>query len=189
MILSSNEALDAVNEMLGHIGEAPVNTLENSENTDVATAVKILERINRQVQSRGWSFNTVEETTLNPDIYSNTIPWQDDILYIVGTDGTKYIRKGDNLYDFDNQTETFTGQIEVEIIREVDFEYMPYPARSYIIAKASRLFNSQTLNDPDIAQELQVEEQEAWARLQEYELELNDWTMYDLQNVQELMAR
>jgi hypothetical protein len=189
MILSSNEALDAVNEMIGHIGEAPVNTLENSENTDVATAVKILERVNRQVQSRGWSFNTVEEATLNPDIYSQTIAWQDDILFIVGTDGTKYIKRGDNVYDFDNQTDVFTDPIEVEIIREVDFEYMPFPVRDYIVAKASRLFNSQTLNDPDIAQELQIEEQEAWARLQEYELELNDWTMFDLQPVQELTAR
>lgn len=189
MILTSAAALDAVNDMIGAIGEAPVNTLENSENVDVINAIRVLDRVNRQVQGKGWSFNSVESTTLNPDVFTKKIRWQSDFLYLVGTDGTKYVQRGDYVYDFDNQTDIFEDAIEVEVIRLVDFEYMPVSVRDYIVARASRIFQTQTLGDPDIAQELERQEAEAWAALQEYELDLNDFTVFDLQNVQELTSR
>ena len=47
--------LDAVNEMLGVIGEPPVNTLEVIENVDVANALRILHKTSRYVQSKGWA--------------------------------------------------------------------------------------------------------------------------------------
>lgn len=189
MMLSSNAALDAVNEMLFALGEPPVNILEYSENVDVSNAIRVLDKVNREVQSRGWSFNTIEETTLNPDWYTHKITWQDDLLYIVGTDGTKYIQKGDYVYDFDNRTDVFENAIDVEVIREVDFEYMPVPVRNYIVARASRIFQMQTLGDTNLDTYLTQQEQEAWAALQEYDMELNDYSMYDLQNVQEIMQR
>lgn len=189
MILTSDAALDAVNDMIGAIGEAPVNTIEDSENVDVINAIRVLDRVNKQVQSKGWSFNHVDSATLNPDVYTKKIKWQSDFLYLVGTDGTKYIQRGDYVFDFDNQTDTFTDAIEVECIRLVDFEYMPVPVRDYIVAKAARIFQTQTLGDADIDSELKTQEAEAWAALQEYELDLNDWTVFDLENVQELKAR
>lgn len=189
MILSSDVALDAINTMLSAIGEAPVNTFESSENVDVVTALRILNRVNRQVQSKGWAFNHIEETTLNPDYYTNKIKWQDDILYIVGTDGEKYVQKGDYLYDFDEQTDIFTSSIDVELIREVDFEYMPPVVRDYIVARAARIFQAEALGDGEIGEHLASLENEAWAALQEYEMELGDYTVYDWENVQELTTR
>lgn len=190
MLITSDKALDAVNDMLAALGEAPVNTLEASQNVDVANAIKVLDNINKQVQSKGWSFNTIRELTLNPDIRnSNKIKWQDDFLYIVGKDGTKYVQKGDYLYDFDRQSYTFTNPIRVEVIREVDFEYMPVPVRNYIVARATRIFQMQTLGDGELNQHLAQEEQNAWLELQEYDMELNDYSMYDLRNVREIMRR
>ena len=189
MILSTDKALDAVNDMLAAIGEAPVNDLDNSENVDVINAIRVLDKVNRQVQSKGWSFNHVESANLNPDTFTNKIKWQDDILYLKGTDDTKYIQKGDYVYDFDNQTDIFDGSIEVEMIRLVDFEYMPVPVRDYIVAKAARIYQSQTLNDDSLAQNLVSLENEAWAALQEYEMELGGYTAYDLSYVQELKTR
>lgn len=189
MIVTSDKTLDAINDMLATIGEAPVNTLENSENVDVALAIRVLDKVNRQVQSQGWSFNTNTEATLTPDVNTHKIRWQEDLLYLVGTDGTKYIQKGEYVFDFDNQTNTFTNPIDVEWIRLVDFDYLPVPLRDYIVAKASRIFNAQTLNDPDIAENVSVMEREAWAALQEYEMDLNDFTAYDLENVQTLKTR
>lgn len=189
MILTSNKALEAINDMLAAIGEAPVNTLEDSQNVDVENAIRVLEKVNRQVQSKGWSFNHIEDTYLNVDITTKKIKWQDDLLYLVGTDGTKYIQRGDYVYDFDNQTDTFDSDIEVEIIRLVDFDYMPPVARDYIVAKAARIFQTQTLNDDSIGQNLMSQEQEAWAALQEYEMELGDYTMFSVQPVQTLEAR
>lgn len=189
MFISSSIALEAVNEMLAAIGEAPVNSLENSENVDVINAVRVLDRVNRQVQSKGWSFNHDEEAYLNPDKTTHKIRWQNDLLYLVGTDGTKYIHKGEYVYDFDNKTDNFTERIEVEVIRLVDFEYMPIAARDYIVSRATRLFQTQTLNDENINQTLLEQEQAAWAALQEYEMELGDYTMFDLQNIQTLETR
>lgn len=189
MILTSDKALDAINDMLAAIGEAPVNTLEDSQNVDVENAIRVLERVNRQVQSKGWSFNHIDATTLNVDITTKRIKWQDDLLYLVGTDGTKYIQRGDYVYDFDNQTDIFRSDIEVEVIRLVDFDYMPPVARDYIVAKAARIFQTQTLNDDAIGQNLMSQEQEAWAALQEYEMKLGDYTMFSVQPVQNLGAR
>lgn len=189
MILTSNKALDAVNDMLAAVGEAPVNTLEYSQNVDVENAIRVLERVNRQVQSKGWSFNHVNATKLNVDVITKHIKWQDDLLYIVGTDGTKYVHRGDFVYDFDRQTDIFDSDIEVEIIRLVDFDYMPSVARDYIVAKAARIFQTQTLDDDSIGQSLITQEQEAWAALQEYEMELGDYSMFGLQPVQSLEVR
>lgn len=189
MILTSNKSLDAINDMLAAVGEAPVNTLEDSQNVDVENAIRVLEKINRQVQSKGWSFNHVDEAKLNRDVTTNKIKWQDDILYIVGTDGTKYVQRGEYVYDFDNQTDTFTSDIEVELIRLIDFDYMPSVARDYIVAKAARIFQSQTLDDDSIGQNLLTQEKEAWAALQEYEMELGNYSMFSIQPVQTLEAR
>lgn len=189
MNLTSTAALDAVNDMIGAIGEAPVNTIENSENVDVINAIRVLERVNREVQSKGWPFNHIEFTKLNPDVYTKKIRWQSDFLYLVGTDGTKYVQKNEYIYDLDNQTDTFTDAIEVECIRLVDFELLPFHARAYISARAARIFQNRTLGDAEIENELRTQEAEAWAALQEYELELYDWTVFDLQNVQELTSR
>lgn len=189
MILTSDKALDAINEMLIAIGDSPVNTLEDSQNVDVENAIRVLDRVNRQVQSKGWSFNHVNDTKLNRDLTTNKIKWQDDLLYIVGTDGTKYVQRGEYVYDFDNQTDIFDSDIEVELIRLIDFEYMPSVARDYIVAKASRIFQSQTLNDDTIGQNLLAQEQDAWAALQEYEMELGDYSMFSVQPVQTLEAR
>ena len=52
--------LEAVNTMLGYIGEAPVNSISNTSELPVsaANAVSILDEVSREVQSEGWHFNT-----------------------------------------------------------------------------------------------------------------------------------
>ena len=51
--------LEAVNTMLGVIGESPVNTISGSSlPASVVVALNILDETNREVQSVGWDFNT-----------------------------------------------------------------------------------------------------------------------------------
>ena len=66
MILTPLTKLDAVNEICGAMGEAPVDTLENSENVDTINAVRMLEAETRAIQVMGWTFNTI-----NPFIFRN----------------------------------------------------------------------------------------------------------------------
>lgn len=189
MIITPVTELDAVNEIIGAIGESPVNTIENPTNVDVINAIRILNLTNRQVQAKGWSFNTYESYKLNPDIFSKKIRWLDNFLFIIGTDGTRYVKRGEYVYDFTNQTDIFEKPIEVECILLVPFEDAPEPMRQFITAKAAREFQIRYLGDSALTEELARYEMEAWQALQEYELELNDYNMLDNTGVQQLRRR
>ena len=64
MILTPLTKLDAVNEICGAMGEAPVDTLENSENVDTINAVRMLEAETRAIQVMGWTLSVSYGTTL-----------------------------------------------------------------------------------------------------------------------------
>ena len=68
--------LEAVNVLLTTIGEAPVNTLTGKQTTDVAIAQQVLNEVNREVQSRGWHFNTEYDVELIPDTSNNILHHQ-----------------------------------------------------------------------------------------------------------------
>ena len=57
-ILTPTTELEAVNVMMSHIGESPVNTLEDDNVIDATIAQTVLSSVNREVQSQGWYFNT-----------------------------------------------------------------------------------------------------------------------------------
>lgn len=188
MITPTTE-LDAVNEIIGSIGESPVNTLENTLDVDVTNALRILRSNNRAFQARGWSFNSVENYPLNPDIHSKRIKWLDSYLKIDGEEGTKYIKQGDYIYDLISKTSTFENPIYVNAIILVPFEDMPEAARNYIIAKASFEFQSRYLGDEALTQVLLNKIQETWQYLQEDELDKNDYNLLEHTHVQELLTR
>ncbi|WP_390153987.1 phage tail protein [Dialister sp. i34-0019-2H8] len=181
--------LEAVNEILASIGESPVNTIENPTNVDVINCLRILRNVNRRVQSKGWTFNKIDSYTLNPDASTHRIRWLSNLLYVVGTDGTKYTKKGDYLFDWENQTTEFNNSIDCTIIFLVDFEDMPDPMRSYITAKAATTFQTRYLGDSSLGEELLRDEQEAWAALMEYELDSNDFNMLNVTGVQTILER
>lgn len=189
MTLTPLTELEAVNEILASIGEAPVNTIENPTNVDVINCLRILRNVNRRVQSKGWTFNKIDSYTLNPDASTHKIRWLSNLLYVVGTDGTKYTKKGDYLFDWENQTIEFNNSIDCTIIFLVDFEDMPDPMRSYITAKAATTFQTRYLGDSSLGEELLRDEQEAWAALMEYELDSNDFNMLDVTGVQTILER
>ena len=49
--------LDAVNQILSAVGQAPVTTLD-LQNPEVYTTLQTLRNVSREVQSEGWNFNT-----------------------------------------------------------------------------------------------------------------------------------
>lgn len=189
MLLTPITELDAVNDIIGSIGESPVNSIENPANVDVINAIRILTLTNRQVQAKGWSFNTIDSYFLNPDIFTKKIRWVDNILFLKGTDGTRYVKRGAYVYDLTHQTDIFNNKIEVECILLVPFEDLPDSMRSYITAKAAREFQLRYLGDADLTTELARYEMEAWQNLQEYEIESNKFSALDFIGVQQLRSR
>ena len=72
MLFVSTE-LDAINLILSSIGEAPVNSLTESESIDVDNARSLLDTVSRNIQRQGWQFNTLTNVTVMPDTNSKKI--------------------------------------------------------------------------------------------------------------------
>jgi hypothetical protein len=178
--LETSDELAAVNDMLAAIGESPVNTLEGDTNADVANARRILNKVNTEVQSKGWTFNIEEAVQLTPDTFSKLINYMPDYLSVKSPSGTTvYINRGGYLYDRTERTDQFTAPVEVNMIRLKSFEEMPVQFRTYIIAKASRRFNIRFFGAAEIEATLQEEENDAWQAVQEYELDYGKFNMLD----------
>lgn len=177
--LETSEELAGVNDILAAIGEPPVSTLEGDSNADVANARRILNKINRQVQSKGWTFN-IEDITLEPDVFSKLIPYMGDYLRMVATSGaTTYVNRGGYVYDTANQTDQFTSGVEVNIVRLKEFYEMPECFRNYIVTKAARQFNNRFFGAPEVDAVLEAEEREAFIAVNEYELDFGNYNMLD----------
>lgn len=108
--------LEAVNEMLMSIGQAPVNTLNVTGIRDVNVARALLAKVSRRVQSRGWNFNTDDAYVLSPDV-DDIILIPSGALKVIPQVGNQYTtrrhEKGLALYDRDNMTFKFAGAATV----------------------------------------------------------------------------
>ncbi|WP_323115386.1 hypothetical protein [Pseudomonas guariconensis] len=178
--LETSDELSAVNDMLSAIGESPVNTLEGDTNADVANCRRILNQVNIEVQSKGWTFNIEEDAVLTPDVFSKLINWLPDFLTVRSQSGTSiYVNRGGYVYDRTAKTDEFSAPITVSLIRLKGFEEMPTQFRTYIVARAARRFNIRFFGAAEIEASLQVEEQEAWQAVQEFELDYGNFNMLD----------
>lgn len=187
--LTALTELDAVNTIIGTIGEAPVNTLEDLTDVDAINALRILQNINRQEQARGWSFNRVPCFTLHPE-EDKKIRWNNNFLFLKAHHPChKLVHSGDYVKDLFRDSFVFEHPINVEIVLHVPFEELPEQMRSYILSKACYKFQSAYLGDDRLTQVTQADVQEAWQHLQEYEIDSNNFSMLDNLHVRKLLRR
>lgn len=133
--------LEAINEMLRAIGEAPVSSIDTG-NSDVTTALDLLRSHSRRVQALGWHFNTERETIIIPD-GNGYLNVPSNALKIDASGYQAYqdvIQRGTKLYDKENKTFVFTGSITVDIVVGLDWDELPESARAHIIALAGLEF-------------------------------------------------
>lgn len=139
--------LEAVNEMLLAIGQAPVNTLAVAGIRDVSVAESTLDNVSREVQSEGHGFNTFTET-LTPTA-NGFLLVASDVLSIDALDARRtviaVVDANDSvlkLYDTDERTNVFADPLEVEVVKLLSFESLPQHARRYIVALAKLRFQA-----------------------------------------------
>jgi len=117
MALSATTKLDAINTMLSTIGEAPINTLEDIGSVDAVMAEQILDSTSREVQGRGWHWNTEKEYLISLD--SNGYLWlPPTVLRADDSDGRlgkDVVVRGQRLYDRVNHTYVFDKDMKVEL--------------------------------------------------------------------------
>lgn len=171
--------LEAVNEILAAIGESPVSTLEGDTNADVVSARRILHKINRREQSKGWTFNIDEDATLYPDTYSKLITFMPNYLRVVSTGtGSPYVNRGGFLYDRTTKTDRFDGPVSVQLVTLMSYEEMPEVFKSLIVAKAAKEFNISFFGAPEIDTVLANEILDLQQAVMEYEMDYGAFNVF-----------
>jgi len=160
--------LEAVNMLLAAVGEAAVSSLETATTVDVTQAKNLLSNINREVQQKGWHFNTEWDVVLSLDSDSR-IPLGTTVLSVYSPTKTTTIRGREGspfLYDLDNNTFTWTASINDAVtITLLDFEDIPQTARQYITTKAARIFQEEIIGQVSAETVNRQEEVETYADL------------------------
>lgn len=183
--------LEAVNEMLLAIGQAPVNSLIVAGIRDVSVADQILTNVTRELQTAGHSFNTFD-ITLQPDVNGKiTVPA--DVLHI---DNSKRIADGadplfdpvvvfdqavnaDVLFDKYKNTQVFEKSVLVEVIRDVPFDKLPQHARRYFLAMAKLRFQASVVGSDALNRLIEQELYAARADFRKTELLQQDNNIFD----------
>lgn len=177
--LNQNDHLDAINDMLGAIGEPAVLQLDDT-NADVSNALRILTRVNRMVQAKGWNFNINESAELVPDLQDKRIRYLQSYLRVMTTGSASFYQNmGGYLYDLSTQSTTFESPIIVELTELKPYSEMPTVFRDYIVAKASREFNAKFFGSPESDQFLREQEQDLYMMIMEYELDTGRYSLMD----------
>ena len=78
-MLGTLSELDAINIILSSVGSDPVNSLDEEADVDLSNARFFLEKTSRDIQRKGWDFNTYTYT-MYPDTFSKKILWDARIL-------------------------------------------------------------------------------------------------------------
>jgi hypothetical protein len=171
MPLTATSKLEGVNTMLTAIGEIPVSSITAATTNDVSIAISILESTSREVQSRGWFYNTDLNYTLLPN-NSNQIDLPANTLRVEleGSSRSKnYVERNRKLYDRYNNTFTITDSVKVTIVFYLEFENIPEVARQYITIRAARIFQDRMLVSSELHKFHEIDELQAYMALKEAE--------------------
>ena len=172
--------LEAVNSMLGHIGESPVNSISDTSAVPVSVSVAIaaLNEVSKDVQSEGWHFNTETGVKYSPTGGSITVPA--DIIQFDPIDTSlDIVQRGATLFDRKNNTTTFTSDLTVNQMRLLDWDSLPEVARRYITLKASRVFQGRIIGSRELESLIARDEYVARANLLEADGSTSDRTIFD----------
>jgi len=173
--------LDAVNQILSSVGQAPVSTLD-MQNPEVYIVLSTLREVNKQVQSESWTFNTERHVELSRD-GNNKIKVPASALSVdanVQKYNDKYniVRKQGYLYDMYQHTDVFDENLVVDIVWLVTFADLPPIVQSYVVARAARIVSVKLIGDSEIFQLLQEQELQTRVALMEYETQQGDYSMF-----------
>jgi hypothetical protein len=178
--------LDAVNQILSSVGQAPVTTLD-LQNPEVSIVLNTLREVNRQVQAEGWVFNTERHYEMTPDSSTNQITYPSNMLQMDSNrdqhrDKFDVVKRGNKLYDRYNHTYTFTGPIQADVVWYFNFTDIPAAIQVYITARAARMCATKMVGDKELNALLQEQELQTRAAALEYDCNQGDYSMFGFQD-------
>jgi predicted DNA-binding ribbon-helix-helix protein len=155
------QKLTVVNDMLGTMGEAPLNTLDDPH-TFRGACLSTLDTHDKAIQARGWWYN-MEDLELAPSALTNEIYVPGDTLE-ARCQFRNVAMRGRRLYDLDAGSYEFAAAVNLTLIRYVPFDELPELGASYIAASAIQAF--QVRYDGDTAKTRDLKEATLIARIE-----------------------
>lgn len=182
MALTLTSELDAINIMLGTIGESPINSLDAATGVvDAVTARAILAEVSVQVQEEGWHFNTDYEFVLTPSLDTKEIYVPANAIEV---DASAYDRndidvaiRGNRLYDRKNKTFQFQQDIKADLTILLEFNELPQAARHYITVRAARVFQQRVVGSNVLGSFSAQDEASALRSMRRYEARTGDYNI------------
>ena len=174
--------LDAVNQILSSVGQAPVTTLD-LQNPEVAIVLTTLREVNRQVQAEGWHFNYEQNYTFTPDSNTKEIAFPTNVLRL-DTNKEKHqdkynpVRRDGKFYDKRNHTYEWEDAIKADVTWLFEFDDVPPAIQLYITARAARLASNKMVGDTTLFQLLQEQELQTRAAAIEYDCNQADYSIF-----------
>ncbi len=190
MALTAYSELEAVNLILRNMGETSVNSLSNPP-LDASEALATLQEVSREVQKRGWYFNT-EILSLSPDnnghilLPANTIAVESAGVHRF----TRVVMRGGKLYRLEpfNNGPVFDGPMHVKLTLGLDFNDLPPSASSYIAHRAARIMQVREVGDQLSTSEDNQDEQRAFAELHAEQLSAEKLSLKTSIHVQDVVG-
>ena len=189
--------LQAVNEILASIGQAPVTTIEAQTityedgtsaeipiNPEVAIVYETLTQVSREVQAEGWTFNKENEYPLTPDsngyLSMTGSMLQMDLSDTVANSAFDTVIRNGRLYDKIEHTDVWdtTLTYDVDIVWYYDFFDLPQVFRDYVTSRAATRCAIRLVGDVNLTQVLSSFETWRRANCLEYECSEGDYTMF-----------
>jgi hypothetical protein len=66
-----------------------------------------------------------------------------------------------------------------ELVKEIEFENLPEAFKYYITVRASRIFQARYLTSQEIDQHLQIEENNAYTQIIDFDLQSANYNIFD----------
>lgn len=183
--------LEAINQMLSIVGEAPISTLEVTGDLNVSVARQTLYDTSREIQSYGYYFNTETNYPLSRTV-NNQIPIPTNTLTFELTKELYYLdvtQRGTRLYDLKNHTFVFDQDLKANIVLFLAWDEMPQSAKQYIAIVAARRFQRRMLGDELIDKYSEMEERMAKAQLDDADANARDYNMMDAYDINTALRR
>jgi len=166
--IADSTQLESSNEVLRSVGIRPVSVVDASSPPDVQMAQEFLLEASREIQAKGWHWNTRENVEVEPDDNGNIFTEPDwlsataavDLRYIYDV-----IKIGNQLFDKTKDSFDFskigrrTLRLSVVVLRP--FTHIPESFRRWMIAQAAREFQMATRGELQRNQELLLRERKA----------------------------
>jgi hypothetical protein len=133
--------ISEVNKVMRFIGESPVSALNS--NSLASECVRLLRDTDKELQGRGWWFNTEEDVELTPASATNTIVVPNTILSLEANDYDVRIQKIialNFLYDLSKQSyQDWTSPIKCKVVYQRSLDDTPQKYREYLSVRVAIL--------------------------------------------------